>query len=60
MLRGTSPIFTASISIIGLRRSERLQRIPDRNEPPRLCFLILGVLVVPLSDLNKTFEASEE
>ena len=39
---------------------ERLRRIPDRNEPPRLCFLSLGVLVVPLSDLNKTFEAYKE
>ena len=60
MLKDTSPICTASISIIGLRRSERLRRIPDRNVPPPAYFSSLGVSVVPLSDLKKTFEASEE
>ncbi|TKS63538.1 MAG: hypothetical protein EWM73_01371 [Nitrospira sp.] len=60
MLRGTSPMFTASISIIGLKRSQRLRHIPDRNEPLPAYFSSLGVLVVPLSDLKKTLETSDE
>jgi hypothetical protein len=34
--------------------------MPERNEPLPAHFLSLGVLVVPLSDLKKMFEASEE
>ena len=60
MPRDTSPIFAASIFIIGLRRSESARRMPERNEPLPAYFISLGVLVLPLSDLNKTFEASEE
>lgn len=52
MPRGTSPICTASISIIGLRRFERPRRMLERNEPLPAHFLSLGVLVASLSDLK--------
>ena len=59
MPRGISPILAASTSL-GLRRSERLRRMPERNEPLPAYFISLGVLVVPLSDLNKMFENSDK
>jgi hypothetical protein len=34
--------------------------MPERNKPLPAYFSSLGVLVVPLSDLKKLFETSEE